>query len=64
MYKVVVFKSYGPFSFEFESYDEAMRFLKDKWFSSGVWDVKLFEGGKELEISDTVRSWGQRPIYC
>ena len=64
MYKVIVCKNFGPFEFECATYEEAVALLKEKWFGCGVWDVRLFHDGKEVEIGALVRSWGNRPTYC
>ena len=64
MYKIIVFKNFGPFITEHETYEEAIKALKEKWFSPGVWDISLFEGEKELDIVELIHSWGERPIYC
>ena len=64
MYLVRVFKNYGPFDFTYETYEEAIKNLKDKWFSCGVWDIRLYKDDEEIEIGELVKSWGIRPVYC
>jgi len=63
-YRIIICKSFGPFEFDAPTYEDAIAVLRRKWFSSGVWDVKLFKDGEEIDISDLVRSWGDRPMYC
>lgn len=64
MYRVMVFKNYGPFEFKRETYEDAIKTLKEKWFSPGVWNVCLFKGNEEIDITAMVKSWGARPVYC
>lgn len=63
-YRVIVHKNFGPFVFVFDKYEDAVKCVKDKWFSSGVWDIALFEDGKQLDIRELMKAWGNRPIYC
>lgn len=63
-YLIRVFKPYGPFDYERDTYEDAIALVKDKWFGPGVWDIRLFENGVEIDIAALVRSWGERPIYC
>lgn len=62
-YRIIVC---GSFTFVFykNTYEEAIKFVKDKWFSPSVWDIRLFEDDKEIDISELIKSWGERPVYC
>ena len=63
-FEIVVCKNFGPFSFYEDTYEEAIKVVKDKWFSPGVWDIMLLDNGKMVDIGETIRSWGDRPVYC
>ena len=62
-YKIVIDKTYGPFIYEYNSYEEAVTHIEEKWFGPGVWDIKLFKNNEEIDISEIVKSFGTRPIY-
>ena len=64
MYKVFVCKNYGPFEFEVETYEDAVALAIDKWYGSGVWDVRVFKDRKEIDISEHFKNLPPRPIYC
>lgn len=65
-YRAVVCKNFGGGNFYFDNKEDAIDFLLDKWFSPSVWDVRLFdtESKKEIDISETIKAAGDRPVYC
>ena len=63
-FKVIVYKSYGPFIFKCESHAQAVDTMRRYWFSPGVWNIRLFANNEELDVTDLVKSWGPRPTYC